>query len=100
MLSELLYADDLVLMSETIRGLRNKFLELMEDFQSMGLKDNLGKTKVMINSSIAKDVMSRSKADSTQVCCLRVKANPVLCVQCGKLIHGRCVGVVRMTQNF
>ena len=26
-LSELLYADDLILMSETIEGLRNKFLE-------------------------------------------------------------------------
>ena len=30
MLSELLYADDLVLMSETITGLRNKLLELKE----------------------------------------------------------------------
>ena len=31
---ELLYADDLVLMSETIKGLRNKFLEWKEAFES------------------------------------------------------------------
>ena len=33
-LSELLYADDLVLMSETIEGLRNMFLKLKEAFES------------------------------------------------------------------
>ena len=47
-LSELLYADDLVLMSETIEGLRNKFFKWKEDFESKGLKVNLGKTKVMV----------------------------------------------------
>ena len=37
-LSELLYADDFILTSETIEGLRNKFLEWMEAFESKGLK--------------------------------------------------------------
>ena len=45
-LSELLYADDLVLMSETIEGLRNKFLKWKEAFESKCFKVNLGKTKV------------------------------------------------------
>ena len=31
--------------------------------------------------------------DLCGVCSLRVKANLVLCIQCGKWIHGRCVGV-------
>ena len=43
-LSELLYADDLVLMSETIAGLRNKFLKWKEAFESNVLKVNLGET--------------------------------------------------------
>ena len=47
-LSELLYVDDLVLMSETIDGLRDKFLKWKETFESKGLKVNLGKTKVMV----------------------------------------------------
>ena len=33
-------------------------------------------------------------------CSLRVKANSVLCVQCGKWIHGRCAGVTRLTPMF
>ena len=44
-LRELLYADDLVLMSETIEGLRNKLLKLKEAFESKGLKVILVKTR-------------------------------------------------------
>ena len=42
-LSELLYADDLVLMSEIIEGLGNKFIKWKQAFESKGLKINLGK---------------------------------------------------------
>ena len=35
-LSEILHADNLVLMIETINGLRNKFLKWMESFESKG----------------------------------------------------------------
>ena len=47
-LNELLYADHLVLMSETIEGLRYKFLKCKEAFGSKGLKDNLGKNQCSI----------------------------------------------------
>ena len=40
--TELLYADDFVLTSETIEGLRNKFLKWKEAFEIKGLKNNLG----------------------------------------------------------
>ena len=43
MLSEVLYADDLVLMSETIEGLRDMFIK-WKVFESLFLKVNLGKT--------------------------------------------------------
>ena len=42
-LNELLYADDLVQMSETIKGLRNRFLKRKEAFENKGLKANFGK---------------------------------------------------------
>ena len=45
--SKLLYADDLVLMSETIEGLMSNFIKWQEAFESKGLKINLGKAKVM-----------------------------------------------------
>ena len=57
---ELLCADELVLMSETIDGLRDKFLKWKEAFENKGLKVNLGKSKVMVSSGI------------TQAGCLKV----------------------------
>ena len=99
-LSELLYVDDLVLMSETIEGLRNKFFKWKETFESKGLKVNLGKTNVMVSDRITKDGLSKSNVVPCGVCCLGVKANSVLCVQCGRWIHGRCAGLKRMTPNI
>ena len=40
--------------------------------------------KLMVSSGITKDGLSKSKVDSCGVCSLRVKANSVLCIQCGK----------------
>ena len=99
-LSELLYADDLVLMSETIMGLRNKFLKWKEAFESKGLKVNLEKTKAMISDSITKDGMSKSKVDPCGVCSWRVKSNSDLCLWCGEWIYGRCAGVKRLTPKI
>ena len=93
-LSELLDADVLVLMSETIKRLRNKFIKWREAFESKGLKINLGKTKVMVCGGITQNGLSKSKVDPCGVCSLRVKANSVLCLQCGKWIHGRCAGMI------
>ena len=92
--SELLYAHDIGLMSEKIEGLRKKFLEWKEFFESKGFKFNLG------SGGIIKDDMSRSKVDPCGVCNLRTKANSALCLQCGKWIHARWAGVNRMTPKF
>ena len=89
-LSELLYVDDLVLMSETIEGLRNKFLKWKEAFESKGLKVNLGKSKVMVSSGINQDSLSKCKVGLCGVCSLRVNANSVLC---GCWINDRCARV-------
>ena len=57
----MLHADDLVLMSEMIKGPRNKLLKWKEAFESKRLKVNLGKTKVMVSGGI------------TKMACLKVK---------------------------
>ena len=46
----LLYADDLVQISETIEGLRNKFWKLKKAFESKSLEVSFGKVKVMAAS--------------------------------------------------
>ena len=45
---EILYADDLVLMSETMEGLREKFQKWKIELESKEMKVNLGKTKVKV----------------------------------------------------
>ena len=97
--SELQNADNLVLMRETIEELRNNFLKQMT-FESKRSKGYLAKTKVMASGSITKDGLSKSKVDQCGVCCLRVNANPVLCVQCVDWLHGRCAGIKRVTAKF
>ena len=54
----------------------------------------------MVSGGITKDGMSRSKVDPCGVCCLGVKANSVLCLQCDIWMHGRCAGVKRVTPRF
>ena len=96
-LSELLYADVLVVITETIEGLRRKFLK-WKAFERKGLEVNLGISKMIVNGGITKDGLSKSKFDQCGVCSLRV--NSVFCVQCGKWIRGRRAGVKRVTAKF
>ena len=51
-LCELLYADDLDLMSETIEGLMNKLLKWNESFGRNGFKDNFEETMVIDSNGI------------------------------------------------
>ena len=87
----MLYADDLVLTSETMEGLREKFWKWKEAFESSGLKVNLGKTKVVVSG--AEGEVTVSKIDPCGICGKRVMASSVLCVKCRKWIHGRCAKV-------
>lgn len=98
LMGEMLYADDLVLMSDTMEGLREKFVKWREAFESKGLKVNLGKTKVMVSGMEGKALMS--KVDPCGMCGKRVKANSVWCQKCGKWIHGRCTKMKRVTQSL
>ena len=58
--TELLYANDLVLMSNTMEDLRDKFSIWTDAFESIGLKVSLWETKVMVSGGITKDGISKS----------------------------------------
>ena len=96
-LSELLYAGDLVLVSETIELLNDMFLKWKEAFKSKGLKVYFGKPKVMVIMGFTMDGLSKSNVVSCGICSLSIK---VFFVQCGKWIHGRCAGVDRVIPEF
>ena len=57
-------------------------------------------TKVMVSSGVTKDGMSKSKVDPCGVCSLRVKANSIMCLQCGKWIHSRCARMKMVTPKL
>ena len=76
-MKQILYADDLVLIGESMEELRENFDDWREAFESKGVRVNLGKTKLMV-SGIEKETFD-SKIDPCVVCGTRVMSNSVLC---------------------
>jgi hypothetical protein len=91
LLFEILYADDLVLMADSMEELQVKFYKWKSAIEKKGLKVNMGKTKVMVSGEGGERVVSRIYPCG--VCDKRVKANSVLCTGCQKWVHKRCSGV-------
>ena len=96
--NELLYADDLVLMSETLEDLKERFWNWKDALESNGLKVNTRKTKVMVSGSEGE--LFKSKVDPCGVCGRRVMANSVLCTKCRNWVHGRCAKIKRVTARL
>jgi len=65
LLKEILYADDLDLMSSTIKKLREKFHKWKAAFESNRVKVKLGKAKVMVSRS---GEMTIFKIDPCGIC--------------------------------
>ena len=96
-LYELLYADDLVLMAETMEELEAQFIHWKAAFEGKGLKVNLGKTKVMESSG---GVVVLAKIDPCGVCGKRAKVNCVRCKTCEKWFHAWCARVKRFSRRM
>ena len=69
-MKQILYADNLVLMGETMEELRENFDEWREAFESKGIRVNLGKTKLIV-SGMEEEAFD-SKIDPCGVCGIRV----------------------------
>ena len=93
--NELLYADDLVIMSKDMEDLKERFWNWKNALESTGLKVNTRKTKVMVSGSEGE--LFKSKIDPCGVCGRRVMANSVLCTKCGNWVHGKCAKIKRVT---
>ena len=90
--SELLYADDLVLMEPTMRKLGRRVAEWRASLLDKGLKVNARKSKVMVGSSGRKMIVNSGKWPCG-VCGKGVQANSVQCTVCKKWVSRRCSGV-------
>ena len=77
--NELLYADDLVLMSENMEDLKERFWNWKDALESKGLKVNTRKTKAMVSGSEGE--LFKSKIAPCGVCGRRVMTDSVLCTK-------------------
>ena len=101
-LCELLYSDDMVLMSGMMRGMSgmmieeliSKFREWKKAFDSVTLKVH-GKENCSYVQWRNYNVRCLKLVFSCGICSMRVKAYLVLCVQCGNWVHCRCAGLRR-----
>ena len=96
--NELLYADDLVLMSEAMKDLKERFWNWKDALESKGSKVNTRKTKVMVSGSEGE--LSKSNTDPCGVCGRRVIANSVLCTKSANGVHGKCAKIMRVTARL
>ena len=97
---ELLYADDLVLMTENREEVQRMFSAWREAMERRGLKINLEKTKLMVcgkNSEVP-----QTGRFPCGVCRTGVGVNSILCIDCNKWCHKRCSGLSRLSgvNNF
>ena len=89
---ELLYADDLVIIADTIDKLLSKLGSWKTNLEAKGLRVNMGKTKIMV---CGKDLHSLKDSGKHPcgVCCKGVGCNSILCEGCQSWIHKKCSGI-------
>ena len=98
---EILFADDLVLTSETFEGVLQKFAKWRTIFESNGMKVNMDKTKLMVTGEEGKTIKSGDYPCG--VCSKGVGSNSMMCTSCRLWVHRRCSGLrasQRLSETF
>jgi hypothetical protein len=91
LLMEILYADDLVIVAESIEELRTRFTNWKCALEKKGMKVNIGKTKVLVSG--IKGSIVKSTIDQCAVCGTQVKRNSIKCNTCMDRVHTRCSNI-------
>ena len=89
---ELLYADDLVLIADTMDELLSKLGNWKKHLEAKGLRVNMGKTKIMISGKNLHSLRDSEK-HPCGVCRKGVGSNSILCCGCQLWIHKKCSGI-------
>ena len=89
---ENLYADDLVIITESLEELQQKLISWKTNIEEKGLRVNMGKTKVLM-SGLGLSVLQKSSKDPCGVCLKGVGTNFIFCGGCVRWIHKNCSGI-------
>jgi len=89
---ELLYADDLVLVAESVEVLLEKLKMWKEGIEAKGLRVNMDKTKCMISDPNLISTRESGKYPCP-ICHKGVGCNSIQCNECKHWVHKRCSGI-------
>ena len=95
---EMLYADELVLPSDTMEGLILKLKTWKKAVESNGLKVNVPKTKVMISGCSIGKPQKKGKFPCS-LCGKGVGSNSIFCGTCKHWVHKKCSGITGMLRD-
>ena len=93
-----LYADDRVIIADSLEECVRRLLIWKEAIEKKGLRVNAGKTKVMICGT-GLDLLQSSGEYSCAVCRTVVGNNSNYCNGCKLWVHKKCSGLQRLTPN-
>ena len=93
-----LYADDLVIIAESLEECVRRLLTWKEAMEKKGLRVNAGKTKIMICGT-GLDLLQNSGEFACAVCCTGVGSNSIFCNGCKHLVHKKCSGLKRLKKD-
>ena len=89
---EMLYADDLVAIADSVEELLVKVGTWKEGMEKKGLRVNTGKTKVLV-SGYNMDVLKKSGKNPCGVCLTGTGSNAIFCTGCSLWVHKKCSGI-------
>ena len=93
-----LYADDLVIIADSLEECVRRLLIWKEAMEKKGLRVNAGKTKVMICGT-GLDLLQSSGEYPCTVCCTGVGNNSIYCNGCKLWVYKKCSRLQRLTPN-
>ena len=93
-----LYADDLVIIAESLEECIRRLLTWKEAMEEKGLRVNAGKTKIMICGT-GLDLLQSSGEFPCAVCRTGVGSNSIFCKGCKHWVHKKCSGLKRLTED-
>ena len=93
-----LYADDLVIIADSLEECVRRLLIWKEAMKKKGLRVNAGKTKVMIFGT-GLDLLLSSGEYPCTVCRTGVGNNSIYCNGCKFWVYKKCSGLQRLTPN-
>ena len=93
-----LYADDLVIIADSLEECVRRLLIWNEAMEKKELRVNAGKTKVMICGT-GLDLLQSSGEYPCAVCRTGVGNNSIYCNGCKLWVHKKCSGLQRLTPN-